>query len=97
MSNTPTIQVFGEPVEILVTSRSTHYTCCVGIQTSQPGDGPPPHKHERNEETFIVLEGAFKAVLHGSPTSIFNDLSHTESAFRPQIRVDCIGIDDFTR
>ena len=59
MSNTPTIQVFGEPVEILVTSRSTHYTCCVGIQTSQPGDGPPPHKHERNEETFIVLEGAF--------------------------------------
>ena len=37
------------------------------------------------------------AVLHGSPMSIFNDLSYTENAFRPQIGVDCIGISDFTR
>ena len=60
MSENPVIHVFGEPIEILVTSRSTHYTCCVGIQTSPPGGGPPPHKHEREEETFMVLEGDFE-------------------------------------
>lgn len=59
MNDKQIIHVFGEPIEILVTSRSTNYTCCVGVQTSPPGGGPPPHKHEREEETFIVLEGTF--------------------------------------
>lgn len=60
MSNNPIIHVFGEPIEILVTSRSTNYTCCAGVQTCLPGGGPPPHKHEREEETFIVIEGEFE-------------------------------------
>lgn len=59
MSSNRIIYVFGEPIEIVVTSRSTNYTCCAGVQTCPPGGGPPPHKHEREEETFIVLEGAF--------------------------------------
>jgi hypothetical protein len=37
------------------------------------------------------------AVLHGSPTSSFNDLNYTENVLTPQTGVDCIGIDDFTR
>ena len=60
MNDNPIIDVFGELIEILVTSRSTNYTCCVGVQTSPPGGGPPPHKHEREEETFVVLEGDFE-------------------------------------
>jgi quercetin dioxygenase-like cupin family protein len=58
------INVLGEAVEILVSSKSTNYTFCVGVQTSPPGGGPPPHKHEREEETFTVLEGEYE---------IFND------------------------
>jgi quercetin dioxygenase-like cupin family protein len=54
------IQVFGEPIEILVSSTDSNYTMCVGVQTSPPGGGPPPHKHDREDETFIVLEGEFE-------------------------------------
>ncbi|WP_446742565.1 cupin domain-containing protein [Silvibacterium acidisoli] len=54
------IHVFGEPIEILVSSTDSNYTMCVAMQTSPPGGGPPPHKHDREEETFIVLEGEFE-------------------------------------
>lgn len=30
-----------------------------------PGDGPPLHSHEREDELFFVLEGRFKFVLDG--------------------------------
>lgn len=59
MDKNSVIMVFGEPIEIVVPSKSTGYTCCAGVQTSPPGGGPPPHKHEREEETFVVLEGEY--------------------------------------
>ena len=60
MNNNPVFNIFGEPVEILVTSKATNYSFCTGVQTSPPGGGPPPHKHEREEEIFMVLEGDFE-------------------------------------
>ena len=54
------IQVFGEAVEIVVPSTLSNYTVCVGIQTSPAGGGPPPHRHMREEEVFIVLEGSYE-------------------------------------
>jgi uncharacterized cupin superfamily protein len=56
----PVISVLGESVEIFVSSKSTNYNFCVGVQTSPPGGGPPPHKHEREDETFTVLEGQYE-------------------------------------
>lgn len=56
----PVYSVFGEEVEVLVSSASTNYTCCVGVQTSPAGGGPPPHKHEREEELFKVLQGQYE-------------------------------------
>jgi mannose-6-phosphate isomerase-like protein (cupin superfamily) len=35
------------------------------INTSQPGDGPPPHVHAREDEMFFVLDGTFSFFLHG--------------------------------
>lgn len=68
----PTIFVFGEPIEILITSKSTNYTCCAGVQTSPPGGGPPPHKHEREEETFMVMEGEYE-FFDGNDWSAFHE------------------------
>ena len=60
MNNNPVFNIFGEPVEILITSKATNYSFCSGVQTSPPGGGPPPHKHEREEEIFMVIEGDFE-------------------------------------
>ena len=59
MSDNLVISVLGEPVEVLVSSKSTNYTACACVQTSPPGGGPPPHMHLREEEIFTVLEGEF--------------------------------------
>ena len=65
MAEHKVISVFGEAIEIVVSSKSTNYQCCVGIQTSPPGGGPPPHMHEREEETFMVLEGEYEFFDNG--------------------------------
>ncbi len=54
------IPVFGELIEILVSSEESNYSLCAAVQTSPPGGGPPPHRHMREEETFIVLEGDYE-------------------------------------
>jgi len=54
------IQFFGEAIEIVVPSSMSNYTVCVGIQTSPRGGGPPPHRHLRKEETFIVPDGMYE-------------------------------------
>lgn len=59
-ANNPSFLIFGETVEILVTSRSTNYQVCVGLQTSPPGGGPPPHRHLGEDETFTVIRGEFE-------------------------------------
>jgi mannose-6-phosphate isomerase-like protein (cupin superfamily) len=52
------IPVFGEQIEILVSSEDSNYSLCTAVQTSPPG-GPPP-RHLREEETFMVLEGEYE-------------------------------------
>ena len=54
------VAVVGEPIEILVSSKFTHYTCWVASQASPPGGGPKLHKHRRDEEMFVVIEGEYK-------------------------------------
>jgi quercetin dioxygenase-like cupin family protein len=53
-------EVFGEPVEILVSSKETNGSFCVLTQMSPPGGGPPPHIHQHEDELFTVLEGEFE-------------------------------------
>jgi len=52
--------VFGEPVEILMSSAATHGAFSVITQTCEPGGGPPPHWHAYEDELFMVLEGRFE-------------------------------------
>jgi mannose-6-phosphate isomerase-like protein (cupin superfamily) len=54
------LHVFGELVEILVTSAETNGTFCVLRQYSGPGGGPPPHIHANEDELFTVIQGEFE-------------------------------------
>lgn len=47
--------VFGERVDVLVSGQMSQGRVAVVTQISPPGG--PPHIHEREDETFTVLEG----------------------------------------
>ena len=66
MQNRETIEILGGlRLEIMVSSESSNNTCCVFIETTPPGMGPPPHKHLREEEIFTVLEGDYEFMRDG--------------------------------
>lgn len=52
--------VFGQPVEVLASSRSTQGSFTVIRQTCAPGEGVPPHVHAKEDEFFTTLEGEFE-------------------------------------
>jgi mannose-6-phosphate isomerase-like protein (cupin superfamily) len=53
-------QVFGELVTCKVTSDRTGGAYSLFEVTTQPGVGPPPHVHHREDECFYVLEGEYE-------------------------------------
>ncbi len=55
-----TFNVFGDPVEVIVAAEATNGTFSVVTQTCQPGGGPPPHRHTKEDEVFTTLEGEFE-------------------------------------
>jgi quercetin dioxygenase-like cupin family protein len=60
MKPVKTFKVFGETIEIMVTSESTNGSFCMLVQTSPPGGGPPPHRHKYEDEIFSVMDGEFE-------------------------------------
>ncbi|SDE78853.1 cupin domain-containing protein [Terriglobus roseus] len=52
--------VFSELVEVIVSSKETNGTFCVIRQYSNPGGGPPPHIHAKEDEFFTVIDGEFE-------------------------------------
>ena len=65
LNATKSFNVFGEPVEVLVTGEMTGGLSATLIQTSPPGGGPPPHSHQNEDETFFVLEGEYEFLERG--------------------------------
>jgi mannose-6-phosphate isomerase-like protein (cupin superfamily) len=43
-----------------ITSRQTEGAYCVCEMTTLPGDGVPLHVHDRDEEFYYILEGAYE-------------------------------------
>lgn len=61
MKNGEVIEILGGlRIEVLISSESSNNTCCVFVETTPPGAGPPPHKHLREEEIFMALEGRYE-------------------------------------
>src|SRR4028118_1139985 len=60
--------VFDELVTCKVTSDQTGGAYSLFEVTTQPGEGPPPHVHHREDEAFYVLEGEYEFLDgEGSP------------------------------
>ncbi|MEZ2345479.1 cupin domain-containing protein [Terriglobus sp. RCC_193] len=69
--------VFGELVEVIVSSKETNGTFCVIRQYSDPGGGPPPHIHSREDEFFTVIDGEFEILNRG----IWHPIGKGETAY----------------
>jgi mannose-6-phosphate isomerase-like protein (cupin superfamily) len=57
------ISVLGEIMEFKVTGEETAGSFCVIELTAFPHNGPPPHIHHREDESFYVLDGSFSFLL----------------------------------
>ncbi len=54
------LHVLGDVVISLVVGTDTGGAYAVQQQATQPGDGPPLHRHSREDEGFSVLEGEYE-------------------------------------
>lgn len=57
--------VLGDIVTCKLSGKETGGTHSLFHITSPPGNGPPPHIHRREDETFYILEGTFEFVTEG--------------------------------
>ena len=60
------IPIIGGPIRILLDHTSSAGQCVVFESDVPPGDGPPLHCHQREDELFYVLCGRFKFSLNGT-------------------------------
>lgn len=60
----PTL-VLGTPIRFLLTSEQTGGQFTVWLGAVSPGDGVPPHRHEREDEVLFLLEGSLEAAVDG--------------------------------
>lgn len=57
--------VLGDQVDILVSGDVTGGQSTTLLQTSLPGNGPPPHRHENEDESFVIIEGEYELLVDG--------------------------------
>ena len=61
------IWITGDTVGIKATAADTGGAYTMLEVISAPGNGPPPHVHENEDEAFYVLDGTFELVVDGRP------------------------------
>jgi quercetin dioxygenase-like cupin family protein len=79
------VNIFGKAMLIRVHGRDTGGLLAVLETHDKLGDGPPPHIHHREDETFQVLEGEYEFTVGGKTipakpgTTLFapRDVAHT--------------------
>src|SRR4028118_1746717 len=59
------LRVFGELVTCKVTGDQTGGAYSLFEATTQPGTGPPPHVHHREDESFYILKGEYEFLVGG--------------------------------
>jgi len=63
------INVFGIPMFIRIHGRDTGGVVSSVESHDEPGSGPPPHIHHREDETFQILEGEYEFMVDGKTVS----------------------------
>lgn len=59
------MRAFGETVHVHLGGRETGGKATVFTNITPVGGGPPPHRHEREDEWFYVLEGQASFLVDG--------------------------------
>ena len=59
------IHAYGDTVQMKLSAEATGGLLSLGLLTPPPRGGPPLHRHTREEELFIVIEGRFRFVSDG--------------------------------
>jgi quercetin dioxygenase-like cupin family protein len=61
----PVFRAFGDEMRLTVPGKDTGGKYAQWLSITQPGGGPPPHLHEREDEWFYVLEGRVSFLVEG--------------------------------
>jgi quercetin dioxygenase-like cupin family protein len=75
----PVLRAFGQEVTILLDGQRTGGKLTAWINVNPPGDGPPPHYHAVEDETFHILEGHAAFLVNGE----WREVGPGGSAFMP--------------
>jgi quercetin dioxygenase-like cupin family protein len=59
------VNVLGNALNIRIHGRDTGGMLAVVEADNQLGEGPPPHIHSREDETFQILEGEYEITVGG--------------------------------
>lgn len=62
--------VFDQTIRGMILAADTAGRLAVGEVTMPPGDGPPPHVHDREDELFYVVDGVLDAFCDGVWTTV---------------------------
>jgi quercetin dioxygenase-like cupin family protein len=65
-----TVRAFGEEITFLLTGEHTGGRYTMFLNVTDPGSGPPPHWHEKEDEWFHVLEGRAEFLSDGVWTEV---------------------------
>jgi quercetin dioxygenase-like cupin family protein len=60
------ITAFGDTIVSKLSAADTGGQLSLGIVTTPPRSGPPLHRHTREDELFIIIEGIFRFVSDGA-------------------------------
>jgi quercetin dioxygenase-like cupin family protein len=74
------LHAFGQELIILLDGERTNGRLTAFINVNPPGDGPPPHYHATEDETFYVLEGRVAFLANGE----WREAGPGASAFMPR-------------
>jgi quercetin dioxygenase-like cupin family protein len=64
-TETRVLRAFGEEVTILLGGEQTGGKLTMWTEVTPPGNGPPPHYHLNEDESFHVLEGRVAFLVNG--------------------------------
>lgn len=74
---------FGDEVTVLLGAGDTGGKLSLWTEVVPPGGGPPPHRHLREDEWFVVQEGTFSFFVLGE----WRELGPGGAAFMPRASV----------
>ncbi len=64
------VEAFGDKATFMLTGEETGVRYTMFVNETAPGCGPPPHRHDNEDEWFYVLEGKVEFFKDGEWTEV---------------------------